>query len=299
MDNERGFLMNGFKRILALSLTVLMLSSFAACQVFKSEDETTKLSAEDLMTLTGIDGTVPTDFEGNTIADDAKSEIDDFNNKEEVLVQNSGTTKKADAVNNTTKNNSTTKNNGGESATLPNASNFNKLNQEFFAKGIFTIEGTMSASFEGQNMSLPFKLARNGKKQYIRTQYTYQNFTIGMIVNNENTYILLPDVKLYQPIEENLFGDADYSGLTDVKTHASTKRVKIGDDIYVCEEIKGSDGYSTFFYFSEETGELKRIKFQDADGESLLKVSKIKPTVDESEFAIPKGYKKADIENLG
>jgi len=157
----------------------------------------------------------------------------------------------------------------------------------------------MSASFENQTMSLPFKLARNGKEQFVRTQYTHENITVGMIINNSKTYLLIPNLKLYQEMEESIFGDADYSGLTDIKSYASTKRVKIGNEIYVCEEIKGSDGYSTFFYFSEETGELKRIKFQDTDGESLLKVSSIKPTVDKSEFAIPKGYKKADIENFG
>ncbi len=178
---------------------------------------------------------------------------------------------------------------------LSSATYFNKLNNEFFSKGRFTIEGTMSAIVDGKTMNLPFKLARDGKNQYVYTQYTYDDLTLGMLINNQKTYLLIPEYKLYQEMDEGNFGESDFSGLTDVKTYVSTKRVKIGQVTYICEEIKGSDGYSTFFYFDESTGSLKRIKFNDAEGESTLIVKSIKATVNKSEFAIPSGYTKTEF----
>ncbi|MBQ6708906.1 MAG: hypothetical protein IJM97_08165, partial [Clostridia bacterium] len=230
-------------------------------------------------------------------------EINEFNKNEEVLSEEYNTTKSSGNGNSnggSQGNNGTQGNNGnggsGESATMPQASYFNKLNQTLFSKGVFTLEGTLSAVVDGESMVIPFKIGRRGNQQFINTQYSIESLTIGMIVNGSKTYCYFPIFKKYVEADGADFSGSDYTGLTDPKTYVSTKKVKIGDDIYICEEVKGSSGYSTYFYFLD--GELARIKFQDAMGESLLKIKKIKPTVDESEFAIPKGYKKLNPDDL-
>ncbi len=304
--------MNGFKKIAAISLVLVILSSFTACQLFASDEETTTtnsdLSFEDLLTMTNQSNEPLTDFDGNILETNAQGEIEDFEKDEEVLSQeDSSTTKPSGNGNGNSGNqngNSNSNGNGngngngggsGESATMPQASNFNKLNQTLFSKGVYTIEGTMSAVVNGESTVLPFKIARRGKEQYINAQYSVGGATVGMIVNKTKTYCVLSTFKAYVEIEGLDLSGSDYTGLTDPKTYVSTKKVKIGDDIYICEEVKGSSGYSTYFYFLD--GELSRIKFQDATGESLLKIKKIKPTVDESEFSIPKGYRKMDPNN--
>ncbi len=297
--------MKHFKRLYIISLAVLIMFSFSACKIYGGSDKESTSSAnfEDLLTATNKDEKI-TDFEGNEIDEEkAQKEIDEFNKGEVVISESkasatkkSKTTKKSEVVNGTTKKTKTTKKNK-EDFSFPANSNFNALYEDYFAKGLFTIDGTMIAEMDGTQISMPFKLGMNGDKQYIYAAFTQEGIQVSLIVNENKSYLVIPMLKSYSEVEDmDLSGDDAVSSLTSDLTYASTKKVKISDEIYDCEEVKDSANNSIFFYF--QNGELKRIKFSDADGASLLKVNSIIPTVNKKDFKVPSGYNKVNLDKL-
>lgn len=300
--------MNHFKRLYIISLVILITFSFSACKIYSGGDNkestsSTSTNFEDLLTATNKDEKI-TDFEGNEIDEEkAKKEIEEFNKGEVVIseskastTKNSENTTKAEVVNGTTKKTKTTKKNK-EDVSFPETSNFNALYEDYFAKGLFTIDGTMIAEMDGTQMSMPFKLGMNDNKQYVYATFAQDGIKVSLIVNESKTYLVIPMLNSYSEVADmDLSGEDAVGSLTSDLTYASTKKVKIGDEIYDCEEVKDSADNSIFFYFQNE--ELKRIKFSDDDGDSLLKVNSIIPAVNKKDFKVPSGYKKVDLDKL-
>jgi len=169
------------------------------------------------------------------------------------------------------------------------AENYKKLYEDYFDMGVFTIEGRLTTTDGREKIELPFSIAKNGKKHYIRAEYTYMGFTAQLLVNNSITYIVIPAFRSYQKIEEDVFANAGFEGLTDTKEYVESETVKINGLNYVREELVADDGSRTYFYFLD--GELKIIKFKTDGGESNFYVDSIKNTVNSSDYKVPSGYK--------
>ena len=182
--------------------------------------------------------------------------------------------------------------------------------KDMFASKKFLMEFTA----DDESISGPVTIATKDGNVYIAASMDMEgsSMSVGIIyqADTNKTYMLMPQMKIYSEMTEEMMGDSsiadmfDIDGLTenfsaemnDATIKTSTKKVD-GKSLY-CESITGKDGLTTNYYFDGD--DLVLIENIDGhDSSSTMKITKLTDNVPDSLFEIPKGYVYMDLNALG
>lgn len=157
----------------------------------------------------------------------------------------------------------------------------------------FTLDFTVSTEMEGQSMTIPITVIRDGQNLYFGGKIPVENkgsMRFSFIIKDDGCYMVVPAMRAYMTISKEYIGemipadipideiDADYKGSSEVKINGKT---------YICDTYE-KDGTVTKQYFIND--ELKRIETVSGEDVVIMELNSISKTADKSKFNLPKNY---------
>ena len=158
-------------------------------------------------------------------------------------------------------------------------------------------DGIASVAYKGDNMKLVLYENGMGLAFYANSK----KMTMLSISNKKKTTVTVTDEMEYDELIGEMnqsfmnFDSDDYYANLGIAENAKGKLFKInsGDKTYYYEEFKSADYDKFGFLFTEKGTPVAMI------GDDLIACFTITNNVKDSEFTVPKGYKEADITDLG
>ena len=157
----------------------------------------------------------------------------------------------------------------------------------------YTMSFDMQMDQNGVMQTVPITAHVSGKKTALETSMAIgaEPLKVTMLSTGTDFYLVIPSMKGYAklPADEfnNMFPNVINTNDKNVKYMGTTK-VNFEGKSYICETYNTVDS-TTKYYFID--GKLKRIEITGNDGTtSILENVVYSSTVDESVFALPKGY---------
>ncbi len=308
----------GLLRVMAIFMTVFMIAGvFYGCD--KDTDGSNTVTDPAGMTYLAIEGSdgktyagvtdangqlyaAPIDENGNVLKDGDLYVVDDYdgtlptNDTTAVSVDNSapdGYNFGGDVVTSAT--DKTTKKPSGSSTTKKprNDTTTKREEKELLAekyKKLFS-SGTYYIEFSSDSMDSPVIAAVKNENIYMKTSLEGMNCTMIYQKKKDNVYVVLSDYRVYCKMPSSMLDELD---MTDFGDGSEVKDVTVYeatiDDLdCVCEAYQLKNGGVSTYYFYK--GTLVRMDQIDKDGAtSVMNISKISSTVDDSLFELPKGY---------
>lgn len=308
---------NGIKRVLAVFLTVFVIAAvFYGCD--GNEEESNTVTDPDGVTYLAIEGSdgktyagvtdangqlyaAKIDEKGNVLKDGDLYVVDSYDG---TLPTNNTTAVSVNESRNDNYNytgNAVTSENASTSKRKPTttakdkdtASTTKRQETELLAekyKKLFS-SGTYYIEFSSDSMDSPVTAAVKNENIYMKTSLEGMNCTMIYQKKKDSVYVVLNDYRVYCKMPSSMLDELDMtdfgdsSDIKDVTVYEAT----IGDRDCICEayELKNG-GISTYYFYN---GTLVRMDQIDKDGStSVMEVTKISSSVDDSLFELPKGF---------
>lgn len=218
---------------------------------------------------------VTTKPHSDNTTDSDKTTKSDNTTKSDKTTRSDSTTKS----DNTTKTNNTTKPDDDETELL--AEKYKKL----FASGTYYIE------FSSDDMEEPVTAAVKNENIYMKTKLEGMNCTMIYQSQKDNLYVVLNDYRVYCKMPTTMLDELDMSqfGNSSSVVDVTVYDAKIGDRTCRCEAYKLDNGGISVYYFYKNS--LVRMDQISEDGSiSVMNISKVSSTVEDSLFELPKGF---------
>lgn len=248
----------------------------------------------DLYEVTNYDGTLPTNDTTVVNVDDSR---DNYNYASASVVTDKDASTSKAKPESTKKNNTTNKNN---STTSANSELLAEKYKNLFASGTYYIE------FSSDDMDAPVAAAVKNGNIYMKTKLEGMNCTMIYQKEKDNIYVVLNDYRVYCKMPSSMLEEldmADFGSSNNAVKDVVVYEATIGDRDCRCEAYELKNGGTTTYYFHK--GTLVRMDQIDNDGtSSVMNITKISSTVDDSIFELPKGFipfnlSKLNLDDLG
>ncbi len=160
------------------------------------------------------------------------------------------------------------------------------------------IDGSIVTNDKGVfGIGMKMKIYLKGNK--FATEFPLGMASVRFAFDGKAMNVVFPQAKAYYSAataDETEMNMAEELGLwqmlsTEDMQYVNTTRVKIQGRDYLCETYTNAEKSGTAKYYFTDKGELKRMEFIAPDETStIFKVESASSTVDDSVFAVPKGY---------
>ena len=210
-----------------------------------------------------------------------------------------------DVVTESTKNNSptpsdtttapTTENKEPESTTKPKETYLAEKYKKLFESQTYYVEFTT----DDEMTSGPITMAIKNGNIYMKTKFEGMDATMLYQKKKDSVYVILSDYHVYCKMPSSVMDDLDMSDFGDASEVKSIEvsGVNLGDRECRCETFTLEDGSVSSYYFYN--GELVRLDQISSSGEtSIMSITKISSSVDDSLFELPKGYIPVNLSKL-
>lgn len=309
------------KKFIALTLVLVLASSFAACK---------KLDTTDTNTITKRPYYV--DAEGNTIYAEAQTNangdveffVTNANGESSKLDKNDLTIEEITNADQYLEILDVIENNPDQildetppanleiEGMIPD-DNFNKVDvdldengnpdrdnlsyQELLESGTFTIEATVQATGPDGTVTCPFNIIKDGDKAYIEAsipvQDTKGSIKAGFLSDEEKTYLLVPSIRAYLVVDDltvnELFPmEQIKQDVSESESYSHSGTVEYNGKTYTCD-VYENEG-ATVKYYYDETGNIVRIESTTGTDTVITEIKSISSKVDQSKLKLPKHY---------
>lgn len=150
----------------------------------------------------------------------------------------------------------------------------------------------------GEEMIIPLKTIRDGKKMYVETAMPIQgegSMRLAFLIRDDTCYAIIPGMRAYvqMPAEGigDMLGNTNFGEITDSDVESkyiSTSEVVYNGKKYICD-VYESEGSTMKYYYSGN--EIKRIEATGPDGAvSIWEINEISDKADSSKLKVPSGY---------
>lgn len=161
----------------------------------------------------------------------------------------------------------------------------------------FTMDMVLRTTSNGETMTIPMKVVRNGDKMYFETAMPVNgqgSMKMAFLLRDETCYFIVPGMRAYMqmPVEgmDDMF-NTDFTGSFDSDsqaTYVSSSEVEYNGNKYLCD-VYESEGSTVKYYYTDK--EFKRMEATDPDGNvTIMEFNEISEKVDSSKFKVPTGY---------
>ena len=161
----------------------------------------------------------------------------------------------------------------------------------------YTMDMVLRTTSNGETMTIPMKVVRNGDKMYFETAMPVDNqgsMKMAFLLRDETCYFIVPGMRAYMqmPAEgmDEMF-NTDFTSSFDSDsqaTYISSSEVEYNGNKYLCD-VYESEGSTVKYYYTDK--EFKRMEATDPDGNvTIMEFNEISEKVDSSKFKVPSGY---------
>lgn len=154
-------------------------------------------------------------------------------------------------------------------------------------------------STDDETATDPITMAVKNGNIYMKTKFEGMDCTMIYQKKKDNVYIVLSDYHVYCKMPSSMMDELDMSDFGDKSTVKSVEvsDVSLGDRECRCETYTLEDGsVSTYYFYNSELVRLDQIS--SGGDTSIMNITKISSSVDDSLFDLPKGYIPVNLSKL-
>lgn len=283
------------KNIFAIILVFALLAGFASCKRLPQDYE---VEGSDSSAQSGLQNSAGGDSTSEvTFAPEMQSFLDTFNDPEsmeelletdvevpelefgEDLIDDSKFDKVEVEVNNEGK---------------PVHDNAKKNYEKIVEGETFTMDVVIKSKVNGEEMTIPLLVIRDGKNLYFETKMPVDNkgsMKFNFILNEDgNCYIVIPAMRAYMSIPKEYVGDllpSDFVTEEFTAAYVESGEVEIGGKTYICDVYQDGDVITKNYFYDDE---LKRIETVSGEDVTIIEINDINDKADSTKFKLPKNY---------
>ncbi|MGN0444493.1 MAG: hypothetical protein ACI4F5_07760 [Acutalibacteraceae bacterium] len=210
-------------------------------------------------------------------------------------ISTSGTKNESQTPSDTSSTSETVNKAPAESTTEPKEVYLAEKYKKLFESQTYYVEFTT----DDEMTSGPITMAIKNGNIYMKTKFEGMDATMLYQKKKDSVYVILSDYHVYCKMPSSVMDDLDMSDFGDASEVKSIEvsDVNLGDRECRCETFTLEDGSVSSYYFYN--GELVRLDQISSSGEtSIMSITKISSSVDDSLFELPKGYIPVNLSKL-
>ena len=181
-----------------------------------------------------------------------------------------------------------------------------KAYSEILSGNTFTLKMKMRATMpkedgSSEEVTMPITVMKSGNKYYYEMAYPVSklySMSIAALVGDNAYYMIIPKMRAYisVPMDQatGMLEDASGESLFDEEmfnnpdgNYVGSGVVTLGGKSYTVDTYE-KDGATIRYFF--ENDQLKRIETIDGDNTTIMELTSLTNTVDNSKFVLPSGY---------
>lgn len=179
----------------------------------------------------------------------------------------------------------------------PKHDDIEKRYTDIIESGKFTMDMVLKTVSNGEEMTIPMHVVRNGDKMYFETAMPVNgegSMRMAFLLRDNACYFIIPGMRAYMkmPVEDmgELFNANVTEGFeSDVNAkYISSSEVEYNGKKYICD-VYESEGSTVKYYYTDK--EIKRMEATDPDGNvTIMEFNEVSDKADSSKLKVPSGY---------
>ena len=176
----------------------------------------------------------------------------------------------------------------------PKHDDIEKRYTDIVESGKFTMDFVVKSKSNGQDMTVPVHVIRDGDKMYFETAMPVEgegSMKMAFLMRDETCYFIIPGMRAYMtmPAEEiSAIFDTGMIESDAESTYISSNEVEFNGQKYICD-VYESQGSTIKYYYNDN--EIKRIESEDENGViSIMEINEVSGNADSSKLKVPSNY---------
>ncbi len=179
----------------------------------------------------------------------------------------------------------------------PKHDDIEKRYTDIIEGGKFTIDMTLKTDNNGEEMTIPMKVIRNGDKMYIETAMPVNGegaMRMAFLLRDDSCYFIVPGMRAYMKMPVEDLGELFNANVTEGfeadanAEYISSSEVDYNGKKYICD-VYESEGTIMKYYYTDK--EIKRMESTDPNGiVTIMEFNEVSDKADASKLRVPSGY---------
>ena len=179
----------------------------------------------------------------------------------------------------------------------PKHEDIEKRYTDIIESGKFTMDMVLKTNNNGEEMTIPMKVIRNGDKMYFETAMPVNGegaMRMAFLLRDNSCYFIIPGMRAYMKMPADDLGELFNTNITegfesDVNAeYISSSEVDYNGKKYICD-VYESEGSTMKYYYNDK--ELKRMEATDPNGGiTIMEFNEVSDKADASKLKVPSGY---------
>lgn len=179
----------------------------------------------------------------------------------------------------------------------PKHDDIEKRYTDIIESGKFTMDMVLKTNSNGEEMTIPMKVIRDGEKMYLETAMPVNgegSMRMAFLLRDNSCYFIVPGMRAYMKMPVDDLGELFNTNITegfesDVNAdYISSSEVDYNGKKYICD-VYESEGSTIKYYYNDK--EIKRMEATDPNGGmTIMEFNEVSDKADASKFKVPSGY---------
>ena len=179
----------------------------------------------------------------------------------------------------------------------PKHDDIEKRYTDIIESGKFTMDMVLKTNSNGEEMTIPMKVIRDGEKMYFETAMPVNgegSMRMAFRLRDNSCYFIVPGMRAYMKIPADDLGELFNTNITegfesDVNAdYISSSEVDYNGKKYICD-VYESEGSTIKYYYNDK--EIKRMEATDPNGGmTIMEFNEVSDKADASKLKVPSGY---------
>lgn len=179
----------------------------------------------------------------------------------------------------------------------PKHDDIEKRYTDIIESGKFTMDMVLKTNSNGEEMTIPMKVIRDGEKMYFETAMPVNgegSMRMAFLLRDNSCYFIVPGMRAYMKMPADDLGELFNTNITegfesDVNAdYISSSEVDYNGKKYICD-VYESEGSTIKYYYNDK--EIKRMEATDPNGGiTIMEFNEVSDKADASKFRVPSGY---------
>ncbi len=179
----------------------------------------------------------------------------------------------------------------------PKHDDIEKRYTDIIESGKFTMDMVLKTNSNGEEMTIPMKVIRDGEKMYFETAMPVNgegSMRMAFLLRDNSCYFIVPGMRAYMKMPADDLGELFNTNITegfesDVNAdYISSSEVDYNGKKYICD-VYESEGSTIKYYYNDK--EIKRMEATDPNGGiTIMEFNEVSDKADASKLRVPSGY---------
>ncbi len=178
----------------------------------------------------------------------------------------------------------------------PKHEEIEKRYTDIIASGKYTMDMVIKTESNGEEITIPFYVIRDGDKMYLETAMPVNgtgSMKAAFLLRDETCYFIIPGMRAYMTMPADDIGelldiDTEMIESDSNATYVSSGEVEYNGQKFICD-VYESEGSTIKYYYTDS--EIKRVESTDPNGvTTIMEFNEVSNKTDSSKLKVPSGY---------